>query len=63
MVLLRDGTTMFGKLRSIDEFSNIILTQAIERIYVGNKYGDIPRGVFIIRGDNLALVGEVVIIN
>ena len=31
----------------------------IERIYVGRKYGDIPRGVFIVRGENVVLLGEI----
>jgi len=27
---------------------------------VGKEYGDIPRGVFIVRGENVALLGEIV---
>lgn len=30
----------------------------IERIHVGKKYGDIPLGVFIIRGENVVLIGD-----
>ncbi|CAG2177807.1 unnamed protein product [Oppiella nova] len=48
MVLLRDGRTLIGFLRSIDQFANLVLHQTIERIYVDNKYGDIPRGIFLI---------------
>ena len=33
--------------------------RTIERIYVGRKYGDIPRGVFIVRGENVVLLGEI----
>jgi U6 snRNA-associated Sm-like protein LSm1 len=32
----------------------------VERIIVGDKYGDIPRGVFVIRGENVVLLGEIV---
>jgi U6 snRNA-associated Sm-like protein LSm1 len=59
MVILRDGKTLIGYLRSIDQYANLLLSNTIERIYVGNKYGDIPRGVNIIRGENVVLIGEV----
>lgn len=40
--------------------ANLLLQDAIERIYVGQKYGDIHRGVFLIRGENVVLLGEFV---
>ncbi|XP_003745155.1 U6 snRNA-associated Sm-like protein LSm1 [Galendromus occidentalis] len=58
MVLLRDGRVLIGILRSIDQFANLVLHRTIERIHVGKKYGDIPRGVFIVRGENVVLLGE-----
>lgn len=60
MVLLRDGRTLIGYLRSVDQFANLVLHQTIERIHVGKEYGDIPRGVFIVRGENVVLLGEIV---
>ncbi|KAI9585434.1 U6 snRNA-associated Sm-like protein LSm1 [Glossina fuscipes] len=59
MVLLRDGRTLIGYLRSVDQFANLVLHRTIERIHVGNNYGDIERGVFIIRGENVVLLGEI----
>lgn len=59
MVLLRDGRTLIGYLRSVDQFSNLVLHKTIERIHVGAEYGDIPRGIFIIRGENVVLLGEI----
>uniref|UniRef100_A0A0K8TPD1 U6 snRNA-associated Sm-like protein LSm1 n=1 Tax=Tabanus bromius TaxID=304241 RepID=A0A0K8TPD1_TABBR len=59
MVLLRDGRSLIGYLRSVDQFANLVLHRTIERIHVGNEYGDIPRGVFIIRGENVVLLGEI----
>merc|ERR1712198_631776 len=59
MVLLRDGRTLIGYLRSVDQFANLVLHQTIERIHVGQCYGDIPRGVFIVRRENVVLLGEV----
>lgn len=59
MILLRDGRTLIGYLRSVDQFANLVLHKAIERIHVNDKYGDMERGVFIIRGENVVLLGEI----
>merc|ERR1711872_510225 len=59
MVLLRDGRTLIGYLRSVDQFANLVLHHCIERIHVGDAYGDIPRGVFVVRGENVVLLGEI----
>jgi len=40
--------------------ANLVLHRTIERIHVGKKYGDIPRGIFLIRGENVVLLGEIV---
>lgn len=29
-------------------------------MYAGNLYTDIPRGVFLVRGENVLLLGEIV---
>lgn len=60
MVYLRDGRTLIGYLRSVDQFANLVLHRTIERIHVGTRYGDIERGVFVIRGENVVLLGEIV---
>lgn len=60
MVLLRDGRTLIGYLRCVDQFANLVLHKTIERIHVGQEYGDIPRGIFIVRGENVVLLGEIV---
>ncbi len=39
---------------------NLLLQGTIERIHVGNEYGDIPRGIYLVRGENVALCGEIV---
>lgn len=57
---MRDGKCLIGHLRSVDQFANITLTQAVERIFVDKEYGDVYRGVVLVRGDNLVIVGEVV---
>ena len=37
-----------------------MLQDAIERIFVGDVYGDIYAGVTVIRGENVVLLGEIV---
>ncbi|KAI1721820.1 LSM domain-containing protein [Ditylenchus destructor] len=59
MVVLRDGKTLIGYLRTIDQFANLVLHETLERIYIGKCYGDIPRGIFLIRGENVVLAGEI----
>lgn len=44
----------------MDQFANLLLQDTIERIYVEKKYGDIPRGIFLVRGENVSLLGEIV---
>ncbi len=37
----------------------MVLEDTHERHSVGNKIGDIPLGLYIIRGDSLVLLGEI----
>eukprot|EP00052_Salpingoeca_macrocollata_P001660 m.26804 g.26804 ORF g.26804 m.26804 type:complete len:140 (+) comp11573_c0_seq1:66-485(+) len=59
LCILRDGRKLIGYLRTIDQFANLVLQDTIERIYVGKTYGDIERGIYIVRGENVVLLGEV----
>ena len=59
LVMLRDGSKILGTLRSFDQFANIVLQVAVERIIVGSSYSDIPLGLYIVRGENVVLMGEV----
>ncbi|KAG4141465.1 hypothetical protein ERO13_D06G077000v2 [Gossypium hirsutum] len=58
LVLLRDGPKLLGLLRSFDQFANVILEGACERVIVGDLYCDIPLGLYVIRGENVVLIGE-----
>ncbi|KAF8314225.1 Sm-like ribonucleoprotein [Clavulina sp. PMI_390] len=59
IVVLRDGRKLIGVLRSYDQFANLVMEDTVERIHHANSYGDIPRGVFLIRGENVVLLGEI----
>lgn len=56
---LRDGKKIIGILRSFDQFANLVLEGAVERIIVGEQYGDIPLGLNVVRGENVVLLGEI----
>lgn len=64
-VLLRDGRNVFGILRTFDQFANLVLQDTLERIYLPPKddksperFGEVPRGVFMVRGENVVMLGE-----
>lgn len=40
--------------------ANLVLAEAFERIVVGDQYGDIPLGLYVIRGENVVLLGQIV---
>mmetsp|Transcript_16742 Transcript_16742/g.25142 ORF Transcript_16742/g.25142 Transcript_16742/m.25142 type:complete len:118 (+) Transcript_16742:122-475(+) len=58
LIILRDGRHIVGTLRSFDQFLNLVLEDTSERILLPGKYCDIPLGVYIVRGDNIVLVGD-----
>lgn len=39
---------------------NLVLQDTIERLFVQNLYADIERGLFIVRGENVSMLGEIV---
>ncbi|KAL3456243.1 hypothetical protein BJX64DRAFT_271086 [Aspergillus heterothallicus] len=59
VLVLRDGRKLIGVLRTWDQFANLVLQDTIERLYAGNLYTEIPRGVFLVRGENVLLLGEI----
>ena len=60
MLVLRDGRKIIGIMRSFDQFSNIVLEHAEERVVVGKRFADVPLGLYVIRGENLVLLGQIV---
>ncbi|KAH8678067.1 hypothetical protein BX600DRAFT_431370 [Xylariales sp. PMI_506] len=70
LICLRDGRKLTGILRSWDQFANLVLQSTIERIYVPlpdateaseikGYYADKPHGIFLVRGENVLLLGEI----
>src|SRR5947209_1572480 len=68
MLVLRDGRKLLGVLRSWDQFANLVLTETKERYYVEapspngpprKLFCDIPRGTYLVRGENVLMLGEI----
>ncbi|KAI8826201.1 Sm-like ribonucleoprotein [Fimicolochytrium jonesii] len=60
LVILRDSRKLIGWLRSYDQFANLVLQDTVERTYAeDNTYGDVYRGIFLIRGENVVMLGEI----
>jgi len=59
LVVLRDGRKLVGVLRSYDQFANLVLEDTIERTYHGSTYAEERVGIFLIRGENVVLLGEI----
>ncbi|CAM0953412.1 unnamed protein product [Alopecurus aequalis] len=59
-VITNDGRNIVGTLRGFDQATNIILDESHERVY-STKEGvqQLVLGLYIIRGDNIGVVGEV----
>ncbi|GAU41051.1 hypothetical protein TSUD_374050 [Trifolium subterraneum] len=38
--------------------TNVVLEGACERVIVGDLYCDVPLGLYVIRGENVVLIGE-----
>ncbi|CEG01322.1 Ribonucleoprotein LSM domain,eukaryotic/archaea-type [Ostreococcus tauri] len=59
-VLTNDGRHVVGTLRGFDQVTNVILEDCAERVYSSESgVEEAPLGVYMIRGDNVALVGPV----
>ncbi|KAL1305095.1 hypothetical protein AAFC00_002028 [Neodothiora populina] len=59
VISLRDGRKMIGVLRSWDQFGNLVLQDTVERLFAQNLYADVTRGLFLVRGENVLLLGEI----
>jgi U6 snRNA-associated Sm-like protein LSm1 len=59
LIQLRDGRKIIGTLRSFDQFANLVVEGAVERVIVNNLFTDIRVGLHLIRGENVVLMGEV----
>ncbi|GMI34968.1 hypothetical protein TeGR_g10333 [Tetraparma gracilis] len=58
-IICADGKSIVGKLSGHDPLQNLILSDAHERVYSPDEpVAREPLGLYVVRGDNLVLVGE-----
>lgn len=58
-----DGRTLLGTLLSTDQLTNLVLTDTVERIIRttddDEPSSQVEHGLYLIRGDNVVICGEV----
>jgi U6 snRNA-associated Sm-like protein LSm1 len=59
MVQLGDGKKIIGILRSIDVHGNFVMEHTVQRHSCNRLYHDEPRGLELIRGENVVLTGRI----
>ncbi|KAJ5682401.1 hypothetical protein N7462_005566 [Penicillium macrosclerotiorum] len=63
LILTVDGRTLLGTLLSTDQLTNIVLSDTVERIIRtpedDEPSSQIEHGLYLIRGDNVVVCGEV----
>ncbi|KAJ5578225.1 uncharacterized protein N7459_007189 [Penicillium hispanicum] len=63
LILTVDGRTLLGTLLSTDQLTNLVLTDTVERIIRtpedDEPSSQIEHGLYLIRGDNVVICGEV----
>ncbi|XP_067127184.1 U6 snRNA-associated Sm-like protein LSm8 [Centruroides vittatus] len=59
-IITADGRNIVGTLKGFDQTINLILDESHERVYSSTQgVEQVVLGLYIIRGDNIAVVGEV----
>ncbi|KAI9205396.1 uncharacterized protein BJ171DRAFT_598506 [Polychytrium aggregatum] len=58
-IITHDGRVYLGTLKGLDQSTNVILTNTILRSFTREGTEDSPIGLFLVRGDNIALVGQI----
>lgn len=59
-VITADGRVIVGTLRGFDQTINLILEESQERVFnISGGVEQVQLGLYIVRGDNVAVIGEV----
>ncbi|GMH47910.1 hypothetical protein TL16_g00179 [Triparma laevis f. inornata] len=60
LIILRDSSHLHGTLRSYDQFSNLVVSECVRRVYIISKgvYKEEKRGLEVVRGDTIIMLGE-----
>jgi U6 snRNA-associated Sm-like protein LSm8 len=59
-VITGDGRNIVGMMKGFDQTINVVLEDSHERVYSESAgVAQIPLGLYILRGDNIAVIGEI----
>lgn len=59
-VITNDGRNVVGTLRGFDQVCNVILDKSVERVFsTDSGVQVVTLGLYVIRGDNIAVLGEI----
>lgn len=59
-IVTNDGRNIVGVLKGFDQTTNVILEECHERVFsMAAGVEQIVLGLYIVRGDNIAVVGEI----
>jgi U6 snRNA-associated Sm-like protein LSm8 len=59
-IVTNDGRIIVGMLKGFDQTVNVILENSHERVYSSaSGVEQVSLGLYIIRGDNIAVIGEI----
>lgn len=59
-IITSDGRNFVGTLKGFDQTINVILDESHERVFsVANGIEQVVLGLHIIRGDNIAIIGQI----
>ena len=59
-IITNDGRHIVGTLTGFDKVQNVVLTGSFERIYSKDTPAEtVPLGLYVVRGDSIAVIGEV----
>ena len=60
LIILRDSSHLIGVLRSYDQFSNVVVSDCVRRRFIvsRNVYTEEKRGLEVVRGDTIIMLGE-----
>lgn len=59
-IITADGRIIVGTLKGFDQTINLILDESHERVYSTSQgVEQVILGLYIIRGDNVAVIGEI----
>ncbi|KAG8883009.1 hypothetical protein FRB97_007383 [Tulasnella sp. 331] len=60
LLIMHDGRTIVGTLAGSDMKVNVILSDAVERVYSPDEgVEEVPLGLYLVKGEQIVLIGEV----